>query len=111
MTSIAPVLDEKTTQEIFDKLDDIQLPVPEYKNAPEDIESAIQRIMALETALEDLSRAIEIAVISRQFELVDGFRSRADEMLQNKITVVEPERGPMKITILKSNKDAEGSTT
>jgi hypothetical protein len=105
MTSIAPVLDEKTTQEISDKLNDIQLPVPEYKNAPENIESAIQRIMDLEVALEDLSRAIEIAVISRQFELVDGFRSRADEMLQTKITVVEPERGPMKITVITDAKE------
>ena len=108
MTSIAPVLDETTTQEIADQLDDIQLPAPEYKNAPEDLESAVQRIMALETALEDLSRAIEIAVISRQFELVDGFRSRADEMLQTKITVVEPERGPMKITVVTNKgQDAE----
>lgn len=104
MTSTAaPVLDETTTQEIVDDLNGIELPVPpgpEYKNAPEDLSSAIQRIMDLEMALEDLSRAIEIAVISRQFELVDGFRARADEMLQTKITIVEPERGPMKITVI-----------
>lgn len=111
MTSIAaPVSDEKTTKEIIDKLDGIEFPTPEYKNAPEDLDTAIQRIMSLEMALEDLSRAIEIAVISRQFDLVDGFRARADEMLQDKITIVEPERGPMKIAVIGSSKEQDAKT-
>lgn len=100
MTTPQPVLDEKTTQEIFDKLDDIQLPVPEYKNAPSNLESAVQRIMTLEVALEDLARAVEIAIISRQFDLVEGFRSRADELLVNKIIIEQPTNNEFKLTVV-----------
>jgi hypothetical protein len=100
MTTPQPVLDDKTTKEISDKLDGMQLPVPKFLNAPEGIESAVQRIMELETALEDLSRAVEIAMVSRQFDLVEGFRSRADELLLNKIVVEQPTNNEFKLTII-----------
>lgn len=96
-----PIIDEKTTKEIFDKLDGIELPVPKFINAPEDLESAVERIMQLETALDDLSRATEIAVISRQFDLIDGFKNRADELLINKIIIEQPTSSePFKVTIV-----------
>ena len=94
------ILDEKTTEKIIDKLDDIELPVPTFVNAPEDLAGAIDRIMRLETALDDLARAVEIAVISRQFDLVDGFKNRANELLINKIVVEQPSQKPFKVTIL-----------
>lgn len=100
MTTPQPVLDETITEKISDKLDGIRLPVPEYKNVPGDLESAIQRIMTLEVALEDLARAVEIAIISRQFELVEGFRSRADELLINKIIIEHPSDSEFKLTII-----------
>jgi hypothetical protein len=105
MTTPQPVLDEKAVQEIADKLDGIQLPVPQYKNDPKDLESAIQRIMAVETALEDLARAVEIATISRQFDLVEGFRSRADELLVDKIIIEQPTNSEFKLTIINDGSD------
>jgi len=100
MTTPQPILDETTTQDIIDKLDGIQLPVPKYLNAPEDLDSAVQRIMVLEVALEDLARAVEIATISRQFDLVEGFRSRADDLLANKIIIEQPTNSDFKLTIV-----------
>lgn len=95
------VIDEKTNKEIFDELDGIKLPVPKLLNAPEDLESATERIMQLETALDDLARAVEIAVISRQFDLVDGFKDRANELLINKIVIEHPTSNePFKVTIV-----------
>lgn len=95
-------LNEQIDDVIGDKLDGIQLPPVTYLNAPEDLDSAIERVIELETALEDLERAVEIAIISRQFDLVDGFRSRAAELLVNKIMVQQPENTPMKIAVVDS---------
>ncbi len=100
MTTPQPVLDEEATKEISNDLDGVQLPVPKFLNAPEGIETAVQRIMELETVLEDLSRAVEIAMVSRQFDLVEGFRSRADELLLNKIVVEQPTNNEFKLTII-----------
>ena len=105
MTTPQPVLDEEATKEISNDLDGVQLPVPKFLNAPEGIETAVQRIMELETALEDLSRAVEIAMVSRQFDLVEGFRSRADELLLNKIVVEQPTNNEFKLTIINNGSD------
>lgn len=101
------ILDEKITNEIVDKLDDIELPVPKFINAPEDLSEAIDRIMRLETALDDLARAVEIAVISRQFDLVDGFKDRANDLLVNKITIDQPSNSEFKLTVIDSKKSKE----
>lgn len=83
-----------------DEKDIPALPKPTFHNAPEDIPSAIERIMQLEMRLEDLCRAVEIAQITRQFELLEGFKNQADECLQSKIVIEQPDYGPMKITVL-----------
>jgi hypothetical protein len=87
-----------------DEKDIPALPEPTYHNAPEDVPSAIERIMELEMRLEDLSRAVEIAQITRQFEILEGFKSQADECLQSKIVIEQPDYGPMKITVLTNGK-------
>ena len=45
------------------------------------------RLLAREQALDDLSRAVEIAEITHQFQLVSSFRAAADEQLQDRIIV------------------------
>ena len=82
-----------------------KLPEPTYHNAPEDVPTAIERIMELEMRLEDLSRAVEIAQITRQFEILEGFKTQADECLERKIQIEQPDHGPMKITILTDGKE------
>lgn len=76
-----------------------------YVNAPTTIGEATKRIMELEMRLEDLSRACEIASITRQFELLDGFKSSADEALKNKILIQQPDMGDFKVTIVTDEKE------
>lgn len=113
MSKAVKVPDITTTEgleELDKKLDGIDLGQLEdrekYLNAPDDLESAIQRIMELEMRLEDLSRAAEIVEITRQFELFEGFRKAADEALVNKIVIDRPvPEEKMKITIVTNEKE------
>lgn len=82
-----------------------QLPEIVYVNAPETIGDAVKRILELEMRLEDLSRACEIAAITGQFNLLDGFRSSADETLKSKIVIQQPDMGEFKVTIVTDEKD------
>lgn len=84
-----------------------QVPEVVLVNKPDTLEIAIERIMALEMALEDLSRAVEIAQFSGQFNLVDGFRTAADELLKSKIQIEQPEMGDFKVTIVTNEKEED----
>jgi hypothetical protein len=75
-------------------------------NAPETLEAAIQRIMEVEMKLEDLSRASEIATITRQFEILESFKREADECLEKKIVIEQPGSGEdMKLTVITGTLD------
>ena len=76
------------------------LPEVEYANAPETLEDAIQRILHVEMLLEDLARAVEIAQVSGQFNILDGFRTSAEDYLTGKITVHRPDLGDFKVTVI-----------
>jgi len=91
---------------VVDEKDIPALPQVTYHNAPETVDTAIKRILELEMRLEDLSRAVEIAQITRQFEILEGFKSQADECLQNKITIEQPGSGQdMKLTVITGELD------
>lgn len=83
------------------------LPVPEvtYVNAPTTIGESVKRLLEVEMILEDLSRAVEIAQITGQFNLVEGFRYAADEYLKGKIQIEQPDMGEFKVTIVTDDKD------
>jgi len=84
------------------------LPTPVYHNAPESLEAAIARIMEVEMRLEDLSRASEIASITRQFEILDSFKREADECLEKKIVIEQPSSGEdMKLTVITGELDQD----
>ena len=68
------------TQNLFE-------PKEKLLNLPATLEEAIERIRAVETALDDLNRASEIAQYSGQFEILGSFRDVADAILVTKITV------------------------
>lgn len=89
-------------------VDDKSLFGPKEKllNVPETLEDAIARVRALEVALDDLSRASEIAQYSGQFEVLTSFRDVADALLVTKITVDHSEPTEMNITIVTNEKDA-----
>lgn len=46
-----------------------------------------QRLLSREQALDDLARAVEIAEITNQFQLVQSFRVVAEEQLQDRVIV------------------------
>jgi hypothetical protein len=69
-----------------------------YTNTPESLDAAIERIRELELRLEDLARGVEIAVFTRQFDLVDGFVNAANEALKTKM--VEDYENTTKVTFV-----------
>lgn len=75
-------------------------PPEKLLNLPETLEAAIERIRALETALDDLNRASEIAQYSGQFEVLTSFRSVADDLLATKITVDNSAPSEMNIVMV-----------
>jgi hypothetical protein len=50
--------------------------------------------------LEDLSRAVEIASITRQIDMLDGFKQSADDYLVGKIIIQQPDMGEFKLTVI-----------
>ena len=78
-----------------------------YVNAPTTIDEAIARILELEMRLEDLSRATEIASMTGQYNILDGFRSSADESLKLKIVIEQPDFGDLKLTVITNNAKAQ----
>lgn len=61
--------------------------VAELEQAKELIAMLQERLIVREQCLEDLARAVEIAEVSRQFQIVTGFRQAAEEQLKDKIDV------------------------
>lgn len=75
------------------------------ENAPEDYPAAVRRIMELEMRLEDLSRACEIAEITRQLELVESFRRTADDTLATKMVFKRENTGDINLTVVTGQLD------
>ena len=104
--SVPDLNTQEGLEELDKKLEGIQLHKETYLNAPEDLQSAIDRIVELEIRLEDLSRAVEIAEITQNISMVEGFRREAEATLTNKITIDRPvPKDKMKITILTNGKE------
>jgi len=80
-------------------------PEPVLHNAPETLEAAIARLMVAEMRLEDLARACEIASITRQMEIIEAFKTAADDYLQTKITHSQPETGDIKLNVVTGTLD------
>ena len=58
------------------------------------------RLLEREQALDDLARAVEIAEITHQFQLVSSFRQAAEEQLQNRIVMpAQGEHQDLKVRI------------
>lgn len=59
--------------------------VKTIKSARPIIDELQVRLMRAEDLLQDLSRAVEIAQYSGQYNLVEGFRQAAEEHLQDRL--------------------------
>jgi hypothetical protein len=81
-------------------------------NAPEDLDTAIKRIMALEMALEDISRAAEIVSITGQLSILDSFKRAADTTLESKIQIEQPDMNEnFKLTVITDKEESTSAET
>lgn len=111
-TTVTDVPDIETPEgieELRQKLEGIDLELSAIKetfhNAPTSMVDAVKRIMELEMRLEDLSRSVEIAEITGQLNMVEGFRRSADECLENKITYKREANGDIKLNVITGQLD------
>lgn len=61
--------------------------VTELEAAQTTIAELQVRLLAREQCLDDIARAVEIAEITKQFQLVTSFREAAEEMLKERIEI------------------------
>lgn len=74
--------------------------VTELEQAQTIIAELQVRLMAREQCLDDIARAVEIAEITKQFQLVTSFREAAEEMLKERIEMVsEGDNHDLKVRI------------
>lgn len=81
------------------QLDPEALAGPQYDNLPENLDSAIVRIIRLERALDDLVSSVEVALLMNQPHLTELFMNNARELLKNKISEIhnDADKDPIKI--------------
>jgi len=79
--------------------------LPTYVNAPTDLDQARDRILSLEMGLEDMARAVEIAQITGNWEILDQFRQSAEHMLETKIQIVQPSHD-LELNVLVDDRDS-----
>jgi hypothetical protein len=62
-----------------------------------------RRIFKLEHLLEDLSRSVEIAQYSRQYNVTDVFTRQATELLADRLTLPETNQSDTKFTVIEGD--------
>ena len=73
--------------------------VKRARDARKLIDTLQQKLWATEQALDDLSRACEIAQFSRNFEVTAAFRDAADKILETRLTAPVTEQ-KLTLTVL-----------
>lgn len=79
--------------------------VKKIKEARALITDLQRQLWQTEQALDDLSRATEIAQYSKQYEVVESFRNAAEDLLQNRLTIAERDQSDYKVTIVETTKE------
>lgn len=79
--------------------------IKKIKEARELITNLQRRLWLTEQTLDDLGRATEIAQFSKVYDVVESFRSAAEELLQDRLTVPEHDLSDYKVTIVETTKE------
>ncbi len=74
--------------------------------ALEMIENLQARLLKAEACLEDLGRSVEIAQVTRQYQLTEVFVREAEELLQDRLVIPTPESNGPQITVVESSEEA-----
>jgi hypothetical protein len=61
------------------------------------------RIMKLENCLDDLSRSVEIAQYTHQYQVTETFVRDAEELLQDRLIVPEIDQSNKKFTLIEGD--------
>lgn len=101
MSDNTPEIDQDELNKIFDQCEALKA----LENAPATLEDAIQRILRLETVMDDLVRATEIAQYSKQYHLAEVYMAQAEEILQDRIIVPEIDQGNFNLTVIEGDAD------
>ena len=81
--------------------------VKRLKPAREHIGRLQNRVFELENLLDDLARSVEIANVSRQYQLTEVFVNQAIDALTDRIVMPEIAQGDMKIKIYEGEISAD----
>lgn len=77
--------------------------IKKLKKAREIIIDLQSRLFKAENCLDDLSRAVEIATFTKQFQVVDAFVRDAGALLEDRLVLPEIEQGDQKYTIIEGS--------
>jgi exonuclease VII small subunit len=64
-----------------------------------------KRILKLENCLDDLSRSVEIAQYSKQYQVTEAFVRDAEELLQDRLVLPEIAQGKTQYTIVETSEE------
>lgn len=73
--------------------------------AKEKIKFLQERLFDCERHLDDMARSAEIAVITKQFHLMESFINQSTEFLAERLTVPEQDTSDLKIVVAKDQKE------
>ncbi|HET8688709.1 MAG TPA: hypothetical protein VFM18_19000 [Methanosarcina sp.] len=65
-----------------------------------------KRLLKAESCLEDLGRSVEIAQVTRQYQLTEVFVREAEELLQDRLVMPTPESNGPQITMVETSDEA-----
>ena len=65
------------------------------------------RLLKVESCLDDIARAAEIAQFTRQYDVTNAFCNDAEELLKDRIVLPELEQGQTKYKIIEGEVDQE----
>jgi hypothetical protein len=79
--------------------------IKKIKEARELLTQFQKRLWETEQALDDLSRATEIAQYSKQYEVVESFRNAAEDVLKDRLALPEHDMKDFKVTVVETTQE------
>lgn len=79
--------------------------VKKIKEARTLITELQKRLWQTEQALDDLSRATEIAQYSKNYDVVGSFRDAAEDLLKDRLSLPEHDLSDYKVTIVETTQE------
>lgn len=85
--------------------------VDSIEEAKENIKILQFRLIDCERHLDDMARSAEIAVITKQFHLMESFINQSNEFLSDRLMIPEQDTSGMKLVVAECSGKKIGSST